>query len=49
VGIGILIRQRRGKDTPIAFGPFLAIAGWLAMMFGHDLINRYLGLFASNS
>jgi leader peptidase (prepilin peptidase)/N-methyltransferase len=49
VGIGILIRQRRGKDTPIAFGPFLAIAGWLAMIFGHDLINRYLGLFASNS
>jgi leader peptidase (prepilin peptidase)/N-methyltransferase len=47
VGIGILIRQRRGKDTPIAFGPFLAIAGWLAMIFGHDLINRYLGLFAS--
>ena len=47
IGIGILIRQRRGKDTPIAFGPFLAIAGWLAMIFGHDVVNRYLGLFAS--
>ena len=46
IGIGILIRQRRGKDTPIAFGPFLAIAGWLAMIFGHDVVNRYLGLFA---
>jgi len=46
IGIAIMIRQRRGKDTPIAFGPFLAIAGWLAMIFGHEVIERYLGLFA---
>ncbi len=45
-GIVIMIRQRRGKDTPIAFGPFLAIAGWLAMIWGHDVVTRYLGLFA---
>jgi leader peptidase (prepilin peptidase)/N-methyltransferase len=45
-GIVILIRQRRGKDTPIAFGPFLAIAGWLAMIYGHAVVDRYLGLFA---
>jgi leader peptidase (prepilin peptidase)/N-methyltransferase len=46
IGIAIMIRQRRGKDTPIAFGPFLAIAGWLAMIYGHEVIERYLGLFA---
>jgi leader peptidase (prepilin peptidase) / N-methyltransferase len=46
VGIVIMVRQRRGKDTPIAFGPFLAVAGWLAMIFGQDVIERYLGLFA---
>jgi leader peptidase (prepilin peptidase)/N-methyltransferase len=45
-GIVIMIRQRRGKDTPIAFGPFLAIAGWLAMIWGHEVVDRYLGLFA---
>jgi leader peptidase (prepilin peptidase) / N-methyltransferase len=45
-GIVIMIRQRRGKDTPMAFGPFLAIAGWLAMIWGHDVVERYLGLFA---
>ena len=45
-GVVIMIRQRRGKDTPIAFGPFLAIAGWLAMIWGHDVVERYLGLFA---
>jgi leader peptidase (prepilin peptidase)/N-methyltransferase len=45
-GIVIMIRQRKGKDTPIAFGPFLAIAGWLAMIFGHAVVQKYLGLFA---
>jgi leader peptidase (prepilin peptidase)/N-methyltransferase len=45
-GFVIMIRQRRGKDTPMAFGPFLAIAGWLAMIWGHAVVERYLGLFA---
>jgi leader peptidase (prepilin peptidase)/N-methyltransferase len=45
-GIVIMIRQRKGKDTQIAFGPFLAIAGWLALIFGHRVVERYLGLFA---
>ena len=44
-GVVILIRERRGKDTPMAFGPFLAIAGWLALIFGHGIVARYLGLF----
>jgi leader peptidase (prepilin peptidase)/N-methyltransferase len=44
-GVVIMIRQRRGKDTPMAFGPFLAIAGWLTLVFGHAVVSRYLGLF----
>ncbi len=46
-GIVVLIRQRKGKDTQIAFGPFLAVAGWLALVAGHDIVDRYLGLFAA--
>ena len=42
----IMIRQRKGKDTQIAFGPFLAIAGWFALICGNTVIERYLGLFA---
>jgi leader peptidase (prepilin peptidase)/N-methyltransferase len=45
-GIVVMIRQRKGKDTPIAFGPFLAIAGWLALVMGHAVVEKYLGLFA---
>jgi leader peptidase (prepilin peptidase)/N-methyltransferase len=46
VGIVIMIRQRKGKDTQIAFGPFLAIAGWLTLIFGNAVVDRYLGMFA---
>jgi leader peptidase (prepilin peptidase)/N-methyltransferase len=44
-GIVIMIRQRKSKDTQIAFGPFLAIAGWFALIFGHEVVERYLGMF----
>jgi leader peptidase (prepilin peptidase)/N-methyltransferase len=44
-GIVVMIRQRRGRDTPMAFGPFLATAGWLALMIGHPVVQRYLAAF----
>jgi leader peptidase (prepilin peptidase) / N-methyltransferase len=46
VGIGLIVIQGRDRATPIAFGPFLAAAGWLVLMFGHELVNDYLGMFA---
>ena len=45
-GIVIMIRQRKGRETQIAFGPFLAIAGWIALVAGNDIVTRYLALFA---
>src|SRR6186713_2755186 len=45
-GVVVMIRQRKGKDTQIAFGPFLAIAGWIALVGGNAVVERYLGLFA---
>src|SRR6185369_8836060 len=48
-GIVIMIRQRKGRETQIAFGPFLAIAGWIALVAGNDIVNRYLALFARHS
>jgi leader peptidase (prepilin peptidase)/N-methyltransferase len=26
------------------FGPYLAAAGWLAMMYGNDIVSSYLRL-----
>jgi leader peptidase (prepilin peptidase) / N-methyltransferase len=47
---GIVILSVKGKDrgTPIPFGPFLAAAGWLMLIFGRELVTRYLGLFAAH-
>jgi leader peptidase (prepilin peptidase) / N-methyltransferase len=46
VGIAMLAIRGRSRSTPIAFGPFLAAAGWLMLMFGPELVNGYLGMFA---
>jgi prepilin signal peptidase PulO-like enzyme (type II secretory pathway) len=29
----------------MAFGPYLAAAGWLMLMWGPELVDRYLSLY----
>jgi leader peptidase (prepilin peptidase) / N-methyltransferase len=48
-GMVLLTIKGRDRGTPIPFGPFLAGAGWLMWLFGHELVVRYLGLFSSRS
>ena len=45
VGIGLMIANKRGRNVPMPFGPFLAAAGWLAMMWGPQWVTAYLGLY----
>jgi leader peptidase (prepilin peptidase)/N-methyltransferase len=45
VGICMLMFRGRDKAAPIAFGPFLAAAGWLMLMFGNELVTGYLGMY----
>src|ERR1700722_20354026 len=42
--LGILMIALKGRDrrAPMPFGPYLAAAGWLAMMYGDWLLNGYL-------
>ena len=47
VGIALIAVRRHQRDTPIPFGPFLAAAGWLALMWGPQLVGRYLGLYSA--
>jgi leader peptidase (prepilin peptidase) / N-methyltransferase len=44
-GIAMLAFKGHNRATPIAFGPFLAASGWLMLMFGREVVTRYLGLF----
>jgi leader peptidase (prepilin peptidase)/N-methyltransferase len=45
VGIVLIVSGRRGRSAPLPFGPFLAAAGWLAMMWGPEWVSAYLGLY----
>jgi leader peptidase (prepilin peptidase)/N-methyltransferase len=42
--LGILLIMMRGRDraAPMPFGPYLAAAGWLALMYGDSLLSGYL-------
>jgi len=42
VGIVILLLARHRRAEPIPFGPFLAAAGWIAMMWGEAINHFYL-------
>jgi leader peptidase (prepilin peptidase)/N-methyltransferase len=41
VGITLILFRGRDKNIPIPFGPYLAAAGWLSLLWGHDIIHRY--------
>ena len=42
VGIGLILVRGRDRNIPIPFGPYIAAAGWLAMLWGEDITQAYL-------
>jgi leader peptidase (prepilin peptidase)/N-methyltransferase len=40
IGILLMVVARHGRNVPIPFGPYLAIAGLIALLYG-DAINKY--------
>jgi leader peptidase (prepilin peptidase) / N-methyltransferase len=43
-----LLLRARGRATPIPFGPYLAVAGWIQLLWGPRLIESYLRISGSN-
>ncbi len=43
-GIGAIALFRHSRHKPIPFGPYLAAAGWIALLWGDDLVAIYLDL-----
>ena len=41
-GIGLVVFKGRDHQVPLAFGPYLAIAGGIALFFGKPLVALYL-------
>jgi len=44
VGIGLMAFARHGRNVPIPFGPYLAAAGIIALIWGKPLTRAYLGI-----
>lgn len=45
-GIIIIVLKRQGREIPIAFGPYLATAGWICLFFGESALELTSRLFS---
>ncbi len=41
-GVALILFRGRDRGLPIPFGPYLAVAGWIALMWGETLNRWYL-------
>jgi leader peptidase (prepilin peptidase)/N-methyltransferase len=44
VGITLVAVRGRDRNIPIPFGPYLAGAGWIALLWGQDLAGTYFAM-----
>ena len=44
VGIALIAARRQDKNIPIPFGPYLAAAGWLTLLWGKDMTTYYFSV-----
>lgn len=45
VGISMILLKRTERSTQIPFGPYLAAAGWITLLWGSELLGFYNSLF----
>jgi leader peptidase (prepilin peptidase)/N-methyltransferase len=41
VGISMILLKKTERDTQIPFGPYLAAAGWITLLWGDQLMRFY--------
>ena len=44
VGIALIVARGRDRNVPIPFGPYLAAAGWIALLWGPQVVGGYLAV-----
>lgn len=42
VGVSLIVLRGRDRNIPIPFGPYLAAAGWISLMWGEQINQAYL-------
>ena len=43
--VGIVLMRIHGASKPFAFGPYIAVAGIIALLYGNDIISWYLAMY----
>ncbi|TXD97169.1 prepilin peptidase [Psychrobacter frigidicola] len=43
--VGIILMRKQGESKPFAFGPYIAIAGIIALLYGSDIVSWYMGMY----
>jgi leader peptidase (prepilin peptidase)/N-methyltransferase len=46
VGMVLILVRGRDRNLPIPFGPYLAGAGWIALLWGQEMLNWYTATWA---
>lgn len=44
-GVTQMALRQQFKSVPIPFGPYLAVAGWISLIWGQDILNIYIHKF----
>jgi leader peptidase (prepilin peptidase)/N-methyltransferase len=44
IGVTLIVVRGRDRNVPIPFGPYLAAAGWIALMWGPQIVGGYLSI-----
>ena len=42
IGIALIVLRRQGREVPIPFGPYLVVAGLIALFWGDSITRKYL-------
>src|SRR3989344_1617027 len=42
IGVSLILTGKQGRSKPILFGPYLAVAGWIALLWGDQITGTYL-------
>jgi len=45
IGVLLMILHRRDAQVPLSFGPFLAAAGWMTLLWGNDVSQWYFSFY----
>lgn len=49
IGTALIFAKNRSKETPMPFGPYLAMAGWIALLWGDTIMGGYLSAVGMNT